>query len=345
MSAAVGLEQLLAFASPAHERHAPEWIMLQGERHEPLERPERVQALARALAELGVETRAPAPVGEEELLSVHRAELIEHLRDGWLQAQARGRADVVVPDVFAHPRLRPSRRRRHADVHAAGGELCFDCSSPLLEGTWAAAVDSAALALAGARALLDSARLAYALCRPPGHHAGPDFYGGFCYLNNAALAARLLGRAAVLDVDIHHGNGTQAVFFDDPDVLTVSIHEDPAYAFPYYTGYADDGGVANCNLPLPRGTDEPAYLAALERALEAVAAHDASALVVAAGFDGLERDPLSTARLEAGSYEAIGRSIASLGLPTLVVQEGGYVTDEIGGALAALLRGLAEGSR
>jgi acetoin utilization deacetylase AcuC-like enzyme len=241
MTAVVQVSQVVAFSGDAHELHSPPWILMQGERRESPERPERARKLRAALEQLGVEARSPLTVDDRHLLVVHTRELIDHLSGGWALAQVAGRAEVVVPDVFRHARLRPAGGRVHADVHAAAGELCFDCSSPLLEGTWPAALESAALAICGARALLEGAPLVYALCRPPGHHAGPDFYGGFCYLNNAALAACQLGRAAILDIDVHHGNGTQAVFWDDREVLTVSVHEDPAYAFPYFTGYADEG--------------------------------------------------------------------------------------------------------
>ncbi len=188
---------------------------------------------------------------------------------------------------------------------------------------------------------------AYALCRPPGHHAGPDFFGSYCYVNHAALAAsRLLalGRVAILDIDYHHGNGTQAIFWEEPRVLYTSLHIDPNYDFPYFTGYSHETGGSQApgstyNLPLPPGTSTSSYLAALEAALRAVRAFNPASLVVSVGYDPYQGDPLSDFRLEAGAYSAIGSRIAGLKLPTLFVQEGGYAVDALPGLAENLLVG------
>ena len=229
------------------------------------------------------------------------------------------------------------------------GLFSFDSGSPLMAGTWAAARSGAACALAAARAVLDGARCAFALTRPPGHHAGPDFFGGYCFLNNAAIAAQALRdggkqRVAVLDVDYHHGNGTQTVFYERADVLTVSIHGDPATEYPFFLGHADERGAGagegfNLNLPLPRGTGFATWRGALGRSLEAVAAFRADALVVPMGLDTFEGDPISGFTLQSADYFAVGEALAGAGLPTVFTFEGGYAVDAVGVNAVNLLEG------
>jgi len=211
------------------------------------------------------------------------------------------------------------------------------------------------VALTGAALLLEGQPLAYALCRPPGHHAGTDLYGGYCYLNNAAIAAQHLAggleraerhRVAILDIDFHHGNGTQQIFYEREDVLFVSIHADPAREYPFFAGYADERGAGaglgyTLNYPLEAGVADGRYLAVLDRALAAVAEYAPRYLVLSAGFDTFGGDPIGDFALSTAAYPAIGRRIAALGLPTLVVQEGGYAIAALGENAAGLLRGLA----
>ncbi|HJU01054.1 MAG TPA: histone deacetylase family protein, partial [Actinomycetes bacterium] len=190
---------------------------------------------------------------------------------------------------------------------------------------------------------------AYALCRPPGHHAGPGYYGGFCLLNNAAIAARAAaagGRVAVVDVDFHHGNGTQDIFWEDPEVLYVSLHGDPAGHYPFFTGAADETGAGpgagtTRNLPLPDGTGDDAYLDALAEALAVVEAFDPATLVVSAGFDTFEDDPIGAFRVTTAGFGRIGSALAALGRPTVVVQEGGYAVEALGANAVALMRGMS----
>jgi len=230
------------------------------------------------------------------------------------------------------------------------GLFSFDSGSPLMAGTWAAARSGAACALAAARAVLGGGRSAFALTRPPGHHAGPDFFGGYCFLNNAAIAAQALRdggkqRVAVLDVDYHHGNGTQTIFYERADVLTVSIHGDPATEYPFFLGHAGERGAGagegfNLNLPLPRGSGFVSWRAALGRALEAVAMFNADALVVPMGLDTFEGDPISGFTLQSADYFAVGEALASAGLPTVFTFEGGYAVDAVGVNAVNLLEGL-----
>jgi acetoin utilization deacetylase AcuC-like enzyme len=191
----------------------------------------------------------------------------------------------------------------------------------------------------------------YALCRPPGHHAGPDFFGGYCYLNNAAIAAQALRaesgqRVAILDIDYHHGNGTQAIFYADPDVWYGSIHVDPAVDYPFYAGYTDEIGAGagrdtNYNLPLPPRIGEGQYLSALDLLFARLVASGPQWLIVSAGFDTYVDDPIGTFQVTTNGFHEIGRRLGELAIPTLVVQEGGYCTADLGRNAVAFLRGLA----
>lgn len=215
---------------------------------------------------------------------------------------------------------------------------------------------SANVALSGARVVLEGKeRAVFSLCRPPGHHAGTDFYGGYCFVNNAAIAAQYLrdngaARVAILDVDYHHGNGTQAIFYDRADVSYVSIHADPSTDFPYFLGYADETGAGagegyNHNLPLPRGTGWEVYQEALEAALGTVAALRPDALVVSLGVDTFDGDPLSGFRLTTSDLARLGQRIAAAGLPSLLVFEGGYALDALGANVVSFLTGYEVGER
>ena len=219
---------------------------------------------------------------------------------------------------------------------------------PIAAGTWDGAYWSAQTALTALDAVLGGERAAFALCRPPGHHCGADYLGGYCYLNNAAIAAEAAiaagKRVAILDVDYHHGNGTQDIFYARGDVLFVSIHADPGTDYPFFWGHADETGEgegegATLNLPLPRGTDLAAYLPALDTALAKIAAFAPDLLVISYGADTFVGDPISQFRLETADYTVLARRIAALGLPTVIVMEGGYAVDALGANVAAFLEG------
>jgi acetoin utilization deacetylase AcuC-like enzyme len=233
------------------------------------------------------------------------------------------------------------------------GFYAVDPSTPIVEGTWDAALAAARCALGAAAAVADGARSAYALCRPPGHHAGPSTYGGYCYLNNAALAAQLLRdrglrRVAVLDLDAHHGNGTQEIFWERADVLFVSIHGTPETEYPYFLGWADERGAGagegfTVNHPLAHDATWTEYAPALDAALEAVAAFAPDALVVSLGVDTFEGDPISPIALRGEHFPLVGRRLASLRAPTVLVQEGGYALAELGELVAGVLGGFDAG--
>ena len=230
------------------------------------------------------------------------------------------------------------------------GQYAFDSGTPLMAGSWAAAREGAACALAAAQAVLGGERFAMALTRPPGHHAGPNYMGGYCFINNAAVAAQALRdgglqRVAVLDVDYHHGNGTQTCFYEHSDVLTVSIHGDPRTEYPFFLGHADERGHGagegfNLNLPLPRGTGFDVWWATLRTALQAVADFAPQALVVPLGLDTFEGDPISGFKLRSADYLKLGQAIAQLGLPTVLTFEGGYAVAEVGVNTVNVLEGL-----
>jgi acetoin utilization deacetylase AcuC-like enzyme len=235
------------------------------------------------------------------------------------------------------------------------GLYSFDAGSPFTRGTWVAARAGAHCALSAAQQILEGDRAAFALSRRPGHHAGADFFGGYCFLNNAALAAQHLlqpgkesgiKKVAILDVDYHHGNGTQAIFYERADVFFASIHGDPRTEYPFYLGHADEtgqreGAGANLNLPLPRGTTYAEWSDALEVALAAIARHGAEALVVSLGMDTFEGDPISGFKLKSDDYLRMGERIARAKLPTVLVFEGGYAVQEVGVNAANVLQAFA----
>jgi acetoin utilization deacetylase AcuC-like enzyme len=277
-------------------------------------------------------------------MRVHSADYVEFLRTAHDNWRAAGRDGDAFPYAFPVVGRRPLKLSR---IDALLGQYSFDTSTPIAERTWDAAYWSAQTALAATDALLGGERCAFALCRPPGHHSGADYLGGYSYLSNAAIAAEHAiasgrRRIAILDVDYHHGNGTQDIFYARADVAYASIHADPAMDYPYYWGHADetgsgDGQGATLNLPLPRGTDWSSYEPALIRALEWIASREPELLIVSYGADTYEDDPISHFRLRTRDYAPMARRITSLGLPTVVVMEGGYAVDALGANVAEFL--------
>jgi acetoin utilization deacetylase AcuC-like enzyme/GNAT superfamily N-acetyltransferase len=308
------------------------------------ERPARVGALMKAVNAMGLFASVrPRRFAESHILAVHDKPFVRFLK-ALCNRLPPGRP--VYADTF--PRRQPVRRPRAVDPDLAG-YYCLDSFTPLDAGAYRAARASVDVALTGAEEILAGMPVAYALCRPPGHHAERGLYGGFCYFNNAAIAAHHLSRhgpVAMLDVDFHHGNGTQDIFYRRRDVLTVSLHGDPETAYPYFTGYANEigegaGHRSNRNFPLPPGTDDDTYLAALDKALRIVRRHKPAYLVVSLGLDVLGGDPTGFFDLTPDAAEQIGRRIAALKRPTLVVQEGGYNLRNLKRGSVAFFRGWA----
>ncbi len=345
------------FLNPRHARHAGRQEMFRGRLVPCHEVPGRLEHVLAELARRPVgEVLEATEVDEAVLERVHAPRYLAFLRTAWDQWTA---LDPANAELDALPSTWPVRGFRRdvepVNFSARLGLYSFDAGTPLTAGTWEAARAGAACAVAAADAVLDpqGPRAAFALTRPPGHHAGHDFLGGYCFLNNAALAAQRLrdrgaGRVAVLDVDFHHGNGTQSLFYDRADVLTVSIHGDPRTEYPFFLGHADERGDGegegfNLNLPLPSGTGFEAWRAALHAGLERIASFGADALVVALGVDTFEGDPISGFRLASADYLQLGRDLAQAGLPTAFTLEGGYAVAAMGVNVVNVLEGFEAG--
>ena len=324
------------FVARDHALHDPPFEIVGGAKQAPFENPRRADAIAAALED-DHDLEWVSDVTDADLDAVHDRGFLAYVRSAWAEWKAAGHGGPLVPDTFAHGRLVAMETSAPRDIEAKAGYYCFDAGTTLVEGTYAAARSAAGAAAAAARAVAAGVDAAFALARPPGHHAGRDFYGGYCFFNNAAVAASILARAsgsrvAVLDIDYHHGNGTQHIFWDDASVLTVSLHADPEFEYPYYTGRAEETGgpgapSGNLNLPLAAGTTGEAFLAALGRALVAIEEAGARSLVVAFGADTAGSDPLGTFALEMSDFDAIGAAVGALSLPTAVIMEGGYDID------------------
>ena len=316
------------------------------------EMPKRADiVLARVRDQKLGEVVAPREFGLDPVKRVHRPRFVEFLRTAWgewvtqhgdydalpLTWAARGMRSDVIPEII-------------------DGKLSYysiDAGTPITAGTWKAITAAANVALTG-QAMVDAGeRAVFALCRPPGHHAGSDFYGGYCFFNNAAVAAQEFresgaDRVAVLDVDYHHGNGTQEIFYLRPDIFTISIHADPRQEYPFFLGHADEVGAAagegfHLNLPLRWGSAWDAYKAAMDTAVARIRDYGADALVISLGLDTYEKDPISKFKLRHEDYLRIGGMIAGLGLPTLFVFEGGYAVEELGVNAVNVLQGFEQG--
>jgi acetoin utilization deacetylase AcuC-like enzyme len=344
--------------SDAHLAHAG-LIELAGGREIPCwESPERAVAIEAELRARGDSSfEAPTEHGRQPILAVHDAAMVEVFEHAWADALAAGATDGSrpwIPDTYllrAYPGPMTLGGLPGGAHHRLGAYL-FDTATPIVAGTWGAALTAVDVALTAAERVIGGAPLAYGLCRPPGHHAARGMLGGYCYFNNAAIVAEWLRReggarrVAILDIDYHHGNGTQQIFWERRDVLYLSLHADPARAYPYFSGYASetgggDGAGMNRNWPLPAGTTLDGYVTALAEALRLIAVFSPDApLVISAGFDTFEDDPIGDLALRTSDYGEIGRLIAALGMPMVVLQEGGYAVEALGANALALLTGL-----
>jgi acetoin utilization deacetylase AcuC-like enzyme len=344
--------------SDAHLAHSGLIELANGVEIPCFESPERVVAIEAALeADGGFAFELPTDHGRGPILAVHDAAMVDVFEHAWTDALAAGSTDglrAYFPDVFlvAAYRGQMALGGMPAGAHHRLGAYLFDTATPIVGGTWDAALAAVDVAITAAECVVAGAPLAYGLCRPPGHHAARGVLGGYCYFNNAAIVAEWLRReggsrkVAILDIDYHHGNGTQQIFWERGDVLYLSLHADPARAYPYFSGYATergagDGAGLTRNWPLDARTGLDGYAVALLEALEMIVAFAPDApLVISAGFDTFERDPIGDLALRTEDYEEIGRMIASLGMPTVALQEGGYAVDALGANAVALLTGL-----
>ncbi len=332
---------------PDQRIHYPRHFLSSGAPQPNPEQPERTDALLEGARNAGLEVIEPSDHGLAPVAAVHSPEYIhflEHIHERWRRIP--GASEEVVPNI--HPDSRRVGYPKSA-VGQAGYHL-MDTACPISEHTFGSIRWSANTAVHAAKLVLAGETAAYALCRPPGHHAFRDLAGGFCYFNNTAIAAELFSargmRPAIVDVDLHHGNGTQGIFYRRGDVLTVSVHADPVRYYPFFWGHAgergeDDGTGCNLNLPLPRGTGDDGFLEALEVGLARVAAFDPDVLVVALGLDAFAGDPFGGLAVTTDGFGRIGAALGSLDLPTLLVQEGGYLCPELGTNLASFIDGFA----
>ncbi|MEK7423756.1 MAG: histone deacetylase family protein [Actinomycetota bacterium] len=340
--------------TPAHLLHDPHSEIHTSGTHSPFEHIGRAETIKETLAADGsFSFTAPTEWGTEPIAAVHDPGLLRFLGTAWAEYQLYMPATrEVVPDVFFRNPLR-NKMSELGEPESINGRLgwwCFETTTPLTEGTYTAARGAVDTALTTTQMVLDGDRWAYGLCRPPGHHAATSLYGGYCFFNNAAIAAHHVAsttgtKVTVLDVDYHHGNGTQEIFYDRDDVQYVSLHGDPARAYPFTIGYADETGTgrglgSNLNLPLPERTDDDGFVAALERACAAIAAFGPSTLVVSLGLDTFITDPICDLAVTTAGFERCGALVAQLGLPTVVLQEGGYDVDHLGENVRRWLVGL-----
>jgi len=347
------------FFSPKQLAHRPAHYMAAGRLVDHLEIPERCERLLAAVRGASYVVEAPRTVFELDVVArVHTQGYVDFLRTAWERwSSFKNAGPEILPNVHPYRAASDAAARwplRAESVIAQAGHYLGDLACAIGSGTWESALGSAQTALAAAEAVLAGDHAAYALCRPPGHHAAADRAAGFCYLNNAAIAGAFLlqhfKRVAILDIDTHHGDGTQWIFYDRADVQFASIHTDPANYYPYFSGYADEYGVGegegfNLNLPLAPHSGDAEFLDALDDAFAAIQAHRSEALLVSAGFDAHERDPLSVLKITTDGYRRIGDAIAALKLPTVIVQEGGYNLDMLGANLIAFLGGFNLASR
>lgn len=345
-----------AFFHPDQRLHRPQQFMRVGRIAAPQDVPARVDPLLAALSARGIVAEVPADRGRDPALAVHTPDFLDFLAGAWSRWMEQPNAGPeVLPNLSPYWNGAPGAVRppcRSSTIVAQAGHYLGDLAVPLGETSWPAILASSWTAAAAAQAVMDGDRAAYALCRPSGHHARADRASGFCYVNNAAVAAAALrghfGRVAILDIDAHHGDGTQEIFYGRGDILTVSLHADPAVYYPFYTGYADERGTgggegANLNLPLAPGTADDGFHAAIDQGLGAVRAFGAEALVVSLGFDSHAADPIGLLKVSTDGFAGAGRRIAAAGLPTVVVQEGGYEVGVIGDCLGRFLDGFSAG--
>lgn len=338
------------FVDERQREHDPQHFLNRGARRPSPEQPARLDALRKGAIAAGLEEAAPGDFGMAPLARVHSADYLSFLSTIYEEWQALpGASEEVVPNV--HPARRPATYPAHP-VGRAGWHQA-DTACPIGPHTYSSVYWSAQSAVSAADDVLRGARANYALCRPPGHHAFADMAGGFCFLNNSGIAAAHLlaagRRPAIVDVDLHHGNGTQAMFYDRADVLTVSVHIDPDGFYPFFWGHAHERGEGlgagyNLNLPLPQGSGDVPFLDALGIGLEQVASFGADTLVVALGLDAYHDDPFAGLTVTRDGFCRIAEALARTGLPAVLVQEGGYLSDALGDNITAFLTSFGEGA-
>ena len=344
---------MLAFFDLEQLKHEPKFSIFSGAPKPNSEVAERATVLREALQQHGHKLKEPEHHGLIPVEAVHHQDYLHFLKSIYQRWQEiPGASAEVIPNI--HPNRTTGSEPCGIPESAVGqaGWYMADTACPISNETWNSALASANTAVGAAQAVLDGQNSAYALCRPPGHHAFADLAGGFCFLNNSAITAQHLRlnfqKVAIIDVDVHHGNGTQSIFYQRDDVLTVSLHVDPASFYPFFWGYSHElgegkGSGFNFNFPLVHGTKDEEYLKTLNTALDRIAQFSPQAMVIALGLDAYEGDPYKGLGISTGGFEKIASEIAKLNLPTVLVQEGGYLSDALGDNLNRFLGGFENG--
>jgi len=338
------------FYSNIHRKHFPPFEVFDGGKRVPyLENPDRMDQILNALKKTDwADLIAPEDFGLDPILAVHDKGYVDFLASAWTEwldsdpeVAASPEQNAFLPATFALRRI----PRVPNTLLGKAGYYIMDLSACIVEATYEAALTSANCAMSTADYTFRNQQSAFALCRPPGHHAGKDYAGGYCFINNASVAANWLstkGKVALLDIDYHAGNGTQDIFYERNDVLTISIHGDPDFEYPHYIGFADETGAGDGlgfhkNFPLPKGTGDDGYLSALDKALDMIKNFAPNHLVVSAGMDTFGGDPLGTFKVTREGFSEIGKRIAALHLPTAIIMEGGYANEALGTNIVTLL--------
>ncbi len=339
------------YFSEDHRLHFPQAELSGGQFVTPYERPSRVEYVLNHLRDRGIgAVRAPEPVDMGPVRALCDPGFLAFLETAWDDWKAAGMAGEIICAGMPTRHMRTDHIPRNIDGKV--GYYCHASETAITRGTWAAALSSMASAQSAFRAVNAGARAAFALCRPPGHHATADQYGGYCFLNNAAVVAQMArdagaARVGILDIDFHHGNGTQTIFYDRADVVFASLHGDPLDAYPYFLGHADETGTgagegANHNYPMPAGTAFDRWSEALDDAIARLMAAGIEALVVSLGVDAYKEDPISFFRLDSPDFTEAGRRIGRLGLPTVFCMEGGYAIEAVGINTVNVLEGFED---
>ena len=340
------------FHSRLHRLHMPAGELYGGQMVEPFERISRVANILEALNSNGFsDISEPEECDMKPVQRVHKPDFIQFLETAWGEWKRGGYAGDLIATTY--PTRGTPTQRCPQEIDGKAGYYCIASETAIVEGTWEAAKSSCASAQSAARHVMSGKDCAFALCRPPGHHATADQYGGYCFINNAAVAAAILqengaGRVAVVDVDFHHGNGTQDIFYDSGGVMFASLHGEPEHAFPYYSGWKEETGTgqgegANLNFPMPPGTKYSVWAEALAEAISAVRRFSPDSLVISLGVDAYKEDPISFFKLETEDFTDCGARLAALGLPTVIVMEGGYAISEAGANVVSFLNGFLNG--
>lgn len=334
--------------SANHHFHSPPFEFTQGQLIPANECPVRADIILEHLQQAEFDDiQEPRSFSLNKILAIHDAGMVDLLANGYKAWEAQGKTGSVFPSSWPSPGS--LRMKIPQSIDARLGYYCADTASPLTKTSWHAIKSSVDCALTAADLILHGDSNAFSLCRPPGHHAGVNYFGGFCFLNNSAIAAQHLldcgkKKVAILDLDYHHGNGTQDIFYRRSDVLTVSIHADPEREYPFYWGHAEEIGEGqgvgfNLNLPLPLGSGWSTWSAALEKALDRIQLFSPDVLIVGLGVDTYKEDPISLFHLDTEHYPQMAEKIAALGLPSLIMMEGGYAVEALGQNVVGFLQG------